>query len=145
MIFFLIFFWSPVSRIVPKNVKEGPLEVFEHPFFCKIEKNEGGNPFKTFKKFAKKISQSRKNLHKKFLVKDDNLNSSSAKDSQGLVRTSQVLDQSLHVPLLALQVLDQSLPVLGNPGDTLPRTGTRNNPEPIQVLKGPNRCRIESK
>ena len=34
--FFFVFFWSPVSRIVPKNVKGGPLEVFEHPFFCKI-------------------------------------------------------------------------------------------------------------
>ena len=31
-------FWSPVSRIVPQNVKGGPLGVFEHPFFCKIEK-----------------------------------------------------------------------------------------------------------
>ena len=50
---------------------------------------------------------------------DKNLNSRVAKDSQGLVRTCQVLDQSLHVPFLALQVLDQSLPVLGNPGDTL--------------------------
>ena len=37
-------FWSPVSRIVPKNVKGGPLEVFEHPFSCIIEKKEGG-PF----------------------------------------------------------------------------------------------------
>ena len=56
---------------------------------------------------------------------DKILNSRSAKDSQGLVRTCQVLDQSLQVPLSALQVLDQSLPVLGNPGDTLPRTGTQ--------------------
>ena len=69
-----------------------------------------GDPLETFKKFAKKVSQSRKNMHKKFLVEDDNLNSSSAEDSQGLVRTCQVLDQSLHVPLLALQVLDQSSP-----------------------------------
>ena len=53
---------------------------------------------------------------------DKNLNSRTAKDSQGLVRTCQVLDQSLHVPLLALQVLDQYLPVLGiSPG--LLRTG----------------------
>ena len=65
---------------------------------------------------------------------DKNLNSRAAKDSQGLVRTCQVLDQSLHVPRLALQVLDQSLEVLGNPGDTLPRTGTRKNPKPIQGL-----------
>ena len=56
---------------------------------------------------------------------DKILNSTTAKDYQGLVRTCQVLDQSLQVPLLALQVLDQSLPILGNPGDTLPRTGTR--------------------
>ena len=63
-----------------------------------------------------------------------NLNSRTAKDSQGLVRTCQVLDQSLHVPLLDLQVLDQSLPVLGNPGDTLTRTGTRKSPKPIQGL-----------
>ena len=27
------FFWSPVSRIEPKNVKRGPLVVFQHPFF----------------------------------------------------------------------------------------------------------------
>ena len=56
---------------------------------------------------------------------DKILNSRTAKDSQGLVRTCQVLDQSLQVPLLALQVLGQSLLVLGNPGDTLPRTGTQ--------------------
>ena len=37
---------------------------------------------------------------------DKNLNSGTAKDSQGLVRTCQVLDQFLHVSLLALQVLD---------------------------------------
>ena len=36
---------------------------------------------------------------------DKILNSRTAKDSQGLVRTCQVLDQSLQVPLLALQVL----------------------------------------
>ena len=53
---------------------------------------------------------------------DKNLNSRTAKDSQGLVSTCQVLDQSLHVPLLDLQALDQSLPVLGiSPG--LLRTG----------------------
>ena len=28
---FFNFFWSPVSRTVPKNVKGGPLGVFEHP------------------------------------------------------------------------------------------------------------------
>ena len=43
---------------------------------------------------------------------DKNLNSRTAKDSQGLVRTCQVLDQSLPVPLLALQVLNQSWGIL---------------------------------
>ena len=52
------------------------------------------------------------------------MNSRTAEDSQGLVRTCQVLEQSLHVPLLALEVLDQSLQVLGSRQDTLPRTGT---------------------
>ena len=55
------------SRIVPKNVKRGPLVVFEHPFFCKIEKNEGG-PFGDFKKIAKKVLQCRKKPAQKFLV-----------------------------------------------------------------------------
>ena len=60
---------SPVSCIVPKYVKgSGPLGVFEHPFFWKIEKTEGV-PFGDIKKMRKKVSQSRNNLHKKFLVK----------------------------------------------------------------------------
>ena len=59
---FCRFFWSPVSHIKPKNVKGGPLGVFEHPFLCKIGKNEGG-PFGYMKK--NKVSQSRNNLHKK--------------------------------------------------------------------------------
>ena len=63
------FFWSPVSRIVPKNVKEGPLEVFEHPFFCKIEKNEGG-PFGDMEKICEKKShKAEKTCTKNFLVK----------------------------------------------------------------------------
>ena len=53
---FFRFIWSPVSRIVPKNVKGGPLGVFEHPFFCKIETNEGG-PLGTLINFAKKTSK----------------------------------------------------------------------------------------
>ena len=65
---------------------------------------------------------------------DKILTSRTVKNSQGLVRACQVLDQSLQVSLLGLQVLDQSLPVLGNPGDTLPRTGTGKNPKPIQGL-----------
>ena len=46
------FFWSPVSRIVPvpKNVEGGPLGVFEHPLFCKIEKKMNGGPFGDIKK-----------------------------------------------------------------------------------------------
>ena len=39
---------------MPKNVKGGPLGVFEHPFFCKIEKKMKGDPLETFKKIAKK-------------------------------------------------------------------------------------------
>ena len=60
---------------------------------------------------------------------DKNLNSRTAKDSQELARTCQVLDQSLHVPLLALQVL-------GNPGDTLTRTGTRKTQNQFRAYKG---------
>ena len=65
---FVDFSWYPESRIVPKNVKEGPLGVFEHPFFCKIEKIEGG-PFGDIEKICEKVSKSRNNLHKKCLVK----------------------------------------------------------------------------
>ena len=39
--------------------------VFEHPLFHKIEKNEGGTLWRHLKKTAKKVSQSRNNLHKK--------------------------------------------------------------------------------
>ena len=48
------YFWSPVSRIVPKNVKGGPLGAFEHPFFRKIENKMKGDLLETLKKFAKK-------------------------------------------------------------------------------------------
>ena len=41
---------------------------------------------------------------------DKNLNSRTAKNSQGPARAFQVLYQSLPVTVLALQVLDQSLP-----------------------------------
>ena len=67
-LFFRNIFWSPVSRIVPKNVKGVPWGVFEYPFFCKIEKIEGGTLWRHLKKLRKKVSQSRKNLHKKCLV-----------------------------------------------------------------------------
>ena len=66
MNFFKEFLWSPVSRILPKNVKEGPLGVFEHQFFCKIEKNEG-DPLKTLKKYTKKsLTKSKKTCTEKF-------------------------------------------------------------------------------
>ena len=60
------FFCTPVSRIGPKNVKRGPLGVFEHPFFYKLETKLKGDPLETFKKVAKKVLQSQNNLHKKF-------------------------------------------------------------------------------
>ena len=44
----------------------GTLGVFEHPFFCKIEKKEGGTLRTHLKKFRKKDSQSRKNCPKNF-------------------------------------------------------------------------------
>ena len=65
---------------------------------------------------------------------DKNLNAWTVEDSQELTRTRRVLDQSLHVPLLASHLLDQFLPVLGKPGDTLPRTGTRKDPKQIKGL-----------
>ena len=40
---------------MPKNVKEVPLEVFEHQFFCKIE-TMNGDPLDTLKKFFEKKS-----------------------------------------------------------------------------------------
>ena len=43
-----------------KNVKGGPLGVFEYPFFCKIEKIEGGL-LETLKELAKKLTK-RKNI-----------------------------------------------------------------------------------
>ena len=53
--FFFEFFWSPVSRIsAKKRKKRGSLEIFEHPFFYKIEKKMKRDPLETFEKFAKK-------------------------------------------------------------------------------------------
>ena len=72
MDFFRNIFWSPVSRIVPKNVKGGPWEVFEYPFFCKIEKIEGETLWRHFKKCEKKSHKAGKNLHKKFFFKPSN-------------------------------------------------------------------------
>ena len=39
---------------MPKNVKGGPWGVFEYPFFCKIEKIEGGTLWRHLKKLRKK-------------------------------------------------------------------------------------------
>ena len=58
-----IFLKSPVSRIVSKNVKGDPLGVFQHPFFCKIEKIEGG-PFGDIKKMRKKSHKAEKTCKK---------------------------------------------------------------------------------
>ena len=66
-IFFFDFFWFPVSRIVPKHVKGGTLGVFEHLFFCKIDKKMTGGPFGDF--CEKKSHKAEKKLHKKILVK----------------------------------------------------------------------------
>ena len=50
---FLIFFWSPVSRIVPKNVKGAPVAVFEIYFFAKLKKMKK-RPFGDLKKICEK-------------------------------------------------------------------------------------------
>ena len=59
------FFWSPVSRIVPKNVEGGPWGVFEHPLFFQNRKKVKGDPMETLKKLLKKVSQSPNTMHKK--------------------------------------------------------------------------------
>ena len=51
---------------MPKNVKGGPLGVFEHPLFCKIGKNQGGTLWRHLKNLQKKVSQSRKPAQKIF-------------------------------------------------------------------------------
>ena len=43
-----------------KKCKRVPLGVFQHPFFCKIGKNEGWTLCRHLKKLRKKLSQSRK-------------------------------------------------------------------------------------
>ena len=65
---------------------------------------------------------------------DKILNSRTAKDSQGLVRTCQVLDQSLQVPLLALQVLTSPYQSWGILEIRCPGLEHRKNPKPIQGL-----------
>ena len=64
-IFFKNIFWSPVSRIVPKNVKRGLWEFSNIHSFAKQEKNEG-DPLETLKSLRKKVSQSRKKPTQKF-------------------------------------------------------------------------------
>ena len=64
MNFFQIFLVSGKSHGA-ENVKKGVLGVFEHPFFCKIEKNEG-DPLETLKKFAKKSHKAEKTCTKHF-------------------------------------------------------------------------------
>ena len=58
-IFFEFFLKSLVSRTVPKNVKGDPLEFFEHPFCCKIEKIERGHPLETLKKLRKSLTKTK--------------------------------------------------------------------------------------
>ena len=60
----MIFLKSPVSRIVPTNVKGG-FWIFEHPFYCKKEEKLKGDPLETLQKNTEKESQSRNNMHKK--------------------------------------------------------------------------------
>ena len=45
-----------------EKYKRGPSGVFEHPFFCKIEKNEDRALWR--RKLRKEVSQSRNNMHK---------------------------------------------------------------------------------
>ena len=45
------------SLIVPKNVKRGPIRLFQHPFRWKTpKKTEGGGPLEDFKKISKNKS-----------------------------------------------------------------------------------------
>ena len=67
--FFFEIFWSPVSRIVPKICKRGPLGGFELPFLCKIKKMKGG-PFGDIKKICEKSLTKPKKPAQKKLIKD---------------------------------------------------------------------------
>ena len=58
-----VFLKYPISRTVPKNVKGGTLWDFLNIHSVVKLKRE---PLKTFEKFAKKVSQSRNTMHKKF-------------------------------------------------------------------------------
>ena len=62
-----VFLKSPVSRIVPKNVKEGTLwDLLNVRSVAKYQKKLKGGPFGDNKKVCKKVSQSRNYMHKKF-------------------------------------------------------------------------------
>ena len=61
-------FWSPVSCIVQRKVKEGPWGIFEHPFFSNIEKMKGA-PFGDNKKICEKSLTKPKKPAQKILVK----------------------------------------------------------------------------
>ena len=50
---------------MPKNVEGGPLGVFEHPFSCKIGKNEEGTLWGYEKKLQKSITKPKKVCTKK--------------------------------------------------------------------------------
>ena len=69
---------------MPKNVREGPLGAFEHPFFCKIEKIEGVTPWRHLKNLRKKVSQTRKKPGQKFFSqgRDSNPRSSAGQTSK---------------------------------------------------------------
>ena len=63
---FFRFFLVPSKSHSAEKCKRGPLEVFEHPFFYKIEKNEGG-PFEDIKKIREKsLTMPKKTCTKKF-------------------------------------------------------------------------------
>ena len=51
---------------MPKNVEGGPWGVFEHPFFCKIEKKVKRGPMETLKKLRKKSDKAETTCTKKF-------------------------------------------------------------------------------
>ena len=65
MNFFLIFLVLGKSHSADK-CKRGHLGVFEHPFFGKPGKNEGGTLWRHLKNLRKKVSLSRKQLLEAF-------------------------------------------------------------------------------
>ena len=101
---FFHFFWSPVSRIVPKNVKGrgGALGVFEHPVFRKIENKLKGDPLETFEKFAKKSVTKPKSPAQKIFGQ--------GRDSKPRWQTSKILRKSeAEEAILVWQLMEASL------------------------------------